>query len=355
MNKTPWLSVVVPVFLAERSITRAISSITDQGVDGVEIVCVDDCSPDSSAEVIEDLRHRYPTLRLIRQAENLGPGPARNAGIDAAAGAYVLFLDSDDTLIDGGLAALRDTITATASDLILVGCEEVRRGKVRSLTDGPLWDLFRHNQKSSTEEEPRVLFWPPAPWSKVYRREFLNQRGLRLGLGVAQDIPWSAGATLTATSFALCRVPVYRYVTGTKDSSITTTKSAKNLIRLDQVRAIRENHDVATLPAHVAEHLSALAAIHLIWSNRAAYRLLPDDSHEDFFYRTAEEITAWTKLSPISPTLDTRPLMSALDRNMYFRLLSSGNWNRWQGALRRQGRKKVLRRLLQPAKVFGKK
>jgi CDP-glycerol glycerophosphotransferase len=355
MSEMPWLSVVIPVFQAEGSISRTISSITDQGAEGVEIVCVDDCSPDSSVEVIEALQRDHPTLRLIRQDRNLGPGPTRNTGIESATGDYVLFLDSDDTLITGGLTALHHTVTATLAYVVFVGCEEVRRGTARSLTGGPLADLLRNTPTTSVEEHPRVLFWPPSPWSKVYRRQFLNDRAIRFGEGVAEDIPWSAKVTLDAQTIALCDAPVYRYVTADKDTSVTTTSSEKNMAIVGQVTTMRHQAELPSLGSDIASHLATLAAIHLIWPNRAAYRLLPGHLREEFFHRSSTEIAAWLKAADIPPSLDSRPLMSAADRTIYLDALASGNYKRWGKTLEGQEQRKKFRRFFRAGKAFGKK
>ena len=354
MTKAPWLTVVIPVFRAENSITQAISSVTHQGVDGIEIICIDDCSPDNSVEIITSIQQGNPAVRLLRHSANQGPGPARNSGIDAANGDYIVFLDSDDSLIDGGLRQLKETIQQKP-DLVLLASEEIRRGKARSLTHGPLQESLAKTRLTNVSEEPKVLFWPPAPWSKAYRRQFLLDHGLRLRTGVAQDLPWSAEVTLVAESVSVCEAPFYRYVTGDKDSSITTTKSEKNLVRVAQVRAIREDNDVSSLSGKVGSHLSALAAIHLIWSNRAAYRLLPDDSHESFFHDSASELRAWLDLHPIPVDLDSSQLMQTVARIRDTEILLHGNWDLWQKHLARGARKKAIRRALRSVDPFRKK
>jgi hypothetical protein len=355
MAKTPWLSVVIPVYRAEHSVSSAIASVTSQGIDGVEIICVDDCSPDNSWSVVESAQRAHPELRVIRHETNQGPGPTRNTGIEAAKGDYVLLLDSDDSLIEGSLHALRDTLSTTPADLVLVGCEEVRRGKTRSLTDSPLRESLRETGSTSVEEEPRILFWPPAPWSKVYRREFLNHHHIRFGGGVAEDIPWSARVTLLAKTVVLCPVPVYRYVTADKDSSVTTTSSEKNMAIVGQVTLMREQADLMTLPLPVREHLAALAALHLIWPNRAAYRLIPEHLQEQFFNASAKELSAWAAVTDIPPGVDTRPLMGAVDRTLYTEALATGDWNRWQKTLERQAHIKTFRRFFRAGKRFEKK
>lgn len=350
MANPVWLSVVIPVFRAEHSLTNAINSVTRQGVDGIEIICVDDCSPDNSAVVVGALQETHPAIRLLRHETNQGPGPARNTGIEAATGDYVLFLDGDDMLIEGSLQALRDTLTTTPADLVLVGCEEVRRGRTRSLTDGPLWESLGETGSTSVDAEPRILFWPPAPWSKVYRREFLTSHRIRFGGGVAEDIPWSARVTLLAETVVLCPVPVYRYVTAEKDSSVTTTSSEENMAIVGQVTLMREQSPLATLAPAVIEHLAALASIHLIWPNRAAYRLIPDHLREQFFLDSARELSAWRGVTDIPASVDSRPLMGAVDRTLYAEALASGNWAAWQKTLRHQANKKSFRRFFRAGK-----
>jgi glycosyltransferase involved in cell wall biosynthesis len=349
MSETPWLSVVIPVYRAEAHIADTIESVTSQGVPGVEIICVDDCSPDNSAGIIADIARGNTAVTVLTNEDNKGPGASRNAGIDAARGDYIVFLDADDSLAEGSLSALRDTVVQTPSDLVLVGCDEIRRGKTRSLTSGPLWDwLTTMSAPTAVASEPRVLLWPPAPWSKVYRREFLNTHHLRFGDGVAQDIPWSAAVTLRAERITACGGSFYRYLTAHRDSSITTTKSEKNLIRLAQVTAIREGIDPSAHSIPVLQHLSALATIHLIWSNRAAYRLLPDSRHEEFFHHSAAELGQWNTIVHLPRWLDSRPLMSAFDRNIFGGALLGGDWERWQKTLARHKTFSRFRRIVRP-------
>jgi CDP-glycerol glycerophosphotransferase len=349
VTTAPLVSVIIPIFRAESTIVRAIESVTSQGIEGVEIICVSDHSPDNSVEVVNQLSAKNPSITLIENPSNLGPGPTRNRGIEEAAGDYIVFLDADDLLLPGSLNRLTKMLQTSQPDLVLVGCEEERRGRVKSLTDGALWDsLISVNQLTSIEREPRVIFWPPAPWSKVYRREFLLSEGLRFGNGVAQDIPWSALVTLRAKTVGVCPGVFYRYVTAEKDSSITTTTSEKNLVRLAQVQKIRTDNDLTALSDSVKAHVSALAVIHLIWSNRAAYRLFPENTREQFFVDSAKELTWWHEFAPVPPGLDSRPLMSAVDRHTLATALRRGDWARWQKTLVRHKNLSRFRRMVRP-------
>lgn len=89
------VSVIIPVYNSQKFIDSCLRQVLAQSLQEIEIVCVDDGSTDDSADIIAQTAQRDSCVKLIRQ-ENAGPGPARNAGIAAATGEFVTFLDADD-------------------------------------------------------------------------------------------------------------------------------------------------------------------------------------------------------------------------------------------------------------------
>ncbi len=89
------VSVIIPVYNSQKFIGSCLQQVLAQSLQEIEIVCVDDGSIDGSADIIAQTAQRDSRVKLIRQ-ENAGPGPARNAGIAAATGEFVTFLDADD-------------------------------------------------------------------------------------------------------------------------------------------------------------------------------------------------------------------------------------------------------------------
>lgn len=89
------VSVIIPVYNSQKFIGSCLQRVLAQSLREIEIVCVDDGSTDDSADIIAQTAQRDSRVKLIRQ-ENVGPGPARNAGIAAATGEFVTFLDADD-------------------------------------------------------------------------------------------------------------------------------------------------------------------------------------------------------------------------------------------------------------------
>ena len=102
------VSIVIPVYNAERYLGRCLDSVLAQTLRDIEVICIDDGSTDSSPTILEKHRSADGRIRIIHQ-ENSGQGAARNRGIDAATGDFICFVDADDALADAD--ALRSLVT----------------------------------------------------------------------------------------------------------------------------------------------------------------------------------------------------------------------------------------------------
>jgi len=100
---SPEISVIIPAYNRERTIQRAIKSVLDQTYQNYEIIVVDDGSRDNTVHIVEQMAVSEPTIRLIRLKKNMGAMAARNAGIRAAQGKWIAFLDSDDMYLPRSL------------------------------------------------------------------------------------------------------------------------------------------------------------------------------------------------------------------------------------------------------------
>src|SRR3989442_1213525 len=100
----PDVSFVIAAYNAEETLESAIGSALAQGAVSMEVIVVDDCSSDSTRDIVSN--HPDPRVRLVAMPHNGGPGAARNAGLDAARGRWVAVLDSDDELRPDRMARL---------------------------------------------------------------------------------------------------------------------------------------------------------------------------------------------------------------------------------------------------------
>lgn len=90
------VSVIIPVYNAEKYIKETLQSALQQSYKPIEIICVDDCSKDGSAQLITDMQKKHSEIRYYCQEKNMGAAVARNTALQIAQGRYVAFLDSDD-------------------------------------------------------------------------------------------------------------------------------------------------------------------------------------------------------------------------------------------------------------------
>ena len=92
----PVLSIIVPVYNVATYLREGLDSILRQEVQDIEVICVDDCSSDSSPDILKEYQAKDNRIQFIRQSENKGPSATRNIGIKYAKGKYIAFLDADD-------------------------------------------------------------------------------------------------------------------------------------------------------------------------------------------------------------------------------------------------------------------
>lgn len=109
------VSVIMPIYNAEKYLADTLNSIFEQDYKGIEIVLVDDCSKDNSAKIILEYQKTHPEIIYFLQEKNMGAGAARNRALQLAKGQYVAFLDSDDIWLQGKISRQIDLMKKTKS------------------------------------------------------------------------------------------------------------------------------------------------------------------------------------------------------------------------------------------------
>ena len=117
---TPFISVIIPVFNMADEIGRCLHSVIGQMADNVEILVVDDGSTDDTYKVVREYANNDSRIHII-QHQNAGVSSARNTGIDAARGYYLLFIDADDEIEDGYLQNVLHQAKNSGADLLIWG------------------------------------------------------------------------------------------------------------------------------------------------------------------------------------------------------------------------------------------
>ena len=202
------VSVVIPVFNAAPFIAKCVESALGQTLSDIEVICVDDHSRDDSLSILNGFDD--PRLRIIRFPENRGVSAARNAGLEAAAGEYVYFLDSDDWL-----EAMLSKAKETGEDIVVNSnyIEEFPLEGKRALSSrfGFVEDVPGYYPIELVQNK-----FPPVVWARLFRRSFLMENGIRFPSALVRSGTEDIFFTGLASSFAgrgfVFRGPYYHYL-----------------------------------------------------------------------------------------------------------------------------------------------
>ncbi|WP_405831411.1 CDP-glycerol glycerophosphotransferase family protein [Streptomyces sp. NBC_01176] len=207
----PRFSVIVPAYKVQAYLHECLESVLEQSCPDLELIAVDDCSPDACGAIIDEFADRDARVRPVHLPRNVGLGHARNAGLEQATGDYLVFLDGDDTLAPDALHAIAGRLKETGEPDVLVydyartywSGEAVRNQFAAQLTEeGPA--PFR------LDDRPGLLKVLMVVWNKAYRREFVERAGFTFPPGYYEDTPWTYPVLTSAGTIAtLDRVCVH--------------------------------------------------------------------------------------------------------------------------------------------------
>ncbi len=194
------LSVVVPAYGVEAYIEETLDSLSRQDYRSIEIIVVDDGSPDRTRDIVRRYQRRDPRVKMVRK-QNQGLGAARNTGIEHARGEFLAFLDSDDTVDRFVYREAVDSLRATGSDFAVTPYRRIVKGQLRSAAWWINEAHARYRPACTLDDFPAIMVNAVA-WTKIYRREFWNRQGFSFPAGVLyEDQEVSTRAYAEASSF----------------------------------------------------------------------------------------------------------------------------------------------------------
>ena len=121
----PKISVLIPVYNAERFLSNCLESVISQTLSEIEIICVDDASKDNSRQILEKYARKDERIKLILHEKNLGILAARKRGVKIASGSYIMFLDSDDELFLDACSIAYKAIEQNQTDAVQFAVQEI--------------------------------------------------------------------------------------------------------------------------------------------------------------------------------------------------------------------------------------
>jgi len=210
----PQISVVLPVFNAEKTLAAAIDSVLAQSFRDFELICVDDRSTDGSRRIIAEYQAKDARIALVENGTNLGHGGSRNRGVDRARGAYVFHLDPDDTIPADALETLHSHAAAHGCDIVKGAYRRERQhfdAETKSATTVNLCPKGRPFMNTRLAEMPSLLHSTEGHWSSLYRRDLAKQAPYGGDLRMGEDSIFVVRAFSMAQKIGLLERTVYRY------------------------------------------------------------------------------------------------------------------------------------------------
>lgn len=171
-----FVSVIVPVYNAEKSLERCINSILDNTFRKFEIILIDDGSQDNSLKIMKEYEAQFPERIRIYSQKNKGVAVTRNLGISYAQFKYIAFVDNDDFIDRDYIQAHVETAENNSADIVLSGYRRVGPG-----------DTFLHEVILFSSEWSKYIIM--APWARVFRRTFLLENKIEfLDNNIGEDV-----------------------------------------------------------------------------------------------------------------------------------------------------------------------
>ena len=239
------ISVIVPVYNVEPFLKKCVDSIINQTYRNIEIILIDDGSPDTCGQICDEYAKTDSRFTVIHQ-ENQGLAETRNIGIEHALSPYIMFVDSDDWVTADFCEQAYQLIVQRDVDIVFFGFTKLKNGKVMK-------NPFPNKPEGyKTKKEAIELILSNSGnfvWNKIYRKELFE--GIRYPKGrFYEDVAVTHKLVLKATKiwYSHKRMYYYRY----REGSIVTTRSQKRKddafeMTMEQIKTLRSIEEMRTI------------------------------------------------------------------------------------------------------------
>lgn len=226
MSEQPLISVIVPIYKVQDYLDECVESIISQTYSNIEVILVDDGSPDRCPQLCEEWAKRDSRINVVHK-KNGGLSSARNTGLDIAKGEYISFVDSDDFICKDAIKNLYDRIKDDKSIGITSGLiYRYQNGCISNFNDVWLCSVEKVILPSEFLLETMDQKTSYTVWNKLYRREVIGNTRFREGRNNEDTLfMYDLGKNIASMNVCMVEIPHYvYYYRYRKDSICTTTK-----------------------------------------------------------------------------------------------------------------------------------
>ncbi len=213
------LSVIVPVYNAEKTIGRCIESLRKQTLDDIQIVLVNDGSSDRTAEMCRQYAEKDKKIKYIEK-ENGGVSMARNCGIQEADGEYIAFVDADDYIAPDMYAYMLKQMKAAEADCVICSYQEIRENGKKDIIYNP---FLSYDPREIAEYVAQNFNQGSisSPWNKLFLKKYITS-SFEKGISLGEDLLFNLCYFQNIKSLLVLEKPLYYYVR-TGENSLTSS------------------------------------------------------------------------------------------------------------------------------------
>jgi CDP-glycerol glycerophosphotransferase len=327
----PGISVIVPVCGVADYLPGCLDSILAQPEAGsIEVIAVDDASPDHSGQILDERAAADPRLRVVHLNHNGGQGNARNLALRQASGDFIWFVDGDDAVAPGAIAAITARLDHDKPDVLLINWESgYPDGHTEPNPYAALLTLVPP-EGCTLAAQPDLINLTMTAWSKVFRREYLASLPVEFGAGIHEDIVVTCAALLSADVIGALDQVCYRYRRDRPGSAMVTTSSGQWAVFAAYKRVFELLADRATAGQPASEALQAAVFERAIWHYSTVLQttgpgvgrfgrpgLVPRAERQQFFQRMYDDFQRYRPASYQHPRGPRGAKLRLIERGAY--------------------------------------
>ena len=220
----PKISIIIPIYKVEKYLRFCLDSLCVQTLKDIEIICVNDGSPDNCGEILNEYQKKDKRFYILNQ-ENLGSGPARNNGLDHAKGEFVGFVDPDDWVAPNYFEILYNRATICSADIsATANIIKVHKYQTKKSVGFQSEKIIVSDQKRKN-----LIYRSGVIWNKVFKKKLVDKYNIRFAetKSTGQDNPFNIIALATANKIATTTMGTYFY--RVRSESAINSRSLKDI------------------------------------------------------------------------------------------------------------------------------